>query len=162
MAALSTAGRSSGALAVALLPTPRPGLPVTARRCGEEPRPRGCSGVQQALGETLTGVLHFVAAAVFILCLAAMCFVFAHRAVRYDGALGVARLFRGAGVVILLAVGWAGLGSLAGIEVDGLAALYLGEVVAVYAFGVCWFVTGRRLWLRLVPSAWGPRGSAAA
>lgn len=137
------------ALAVALLPTPRPGLPATARRCGEEPRPRGCSGVQQALGETLTGALHFVAAAVFILCLAAMCFLFAHRAVRYDGALGVARFFRGAGVVILLAVGWAGLGSLAGIEADGLAALYLGEVVAVYAFGVCWIVTGRRLWLRL-------------
>lgn len=144
------------ALGVALLPTPRPGLPDTARRCGEEPQPRGCSGVQQALGETVTGVLHFVSAAVFILCLAAMCFLFARRAVRFDGAVGVARFFRGAGLVILLAVAWAGLGSLAGIEVDGLEALYLGEVVAVYAFGLCWFVTGRRLWARLVPSAMVP------
>ena len=69
----------------------------------------------------------------------------------------VARLFRGSGVLILLAVGWAGLGSLAGIEVDGMEALYLGEVVAVYAFGFCWFVTGRRLWARLVPPAMVPR-----
>ena len=144
------------ALGVALLPTPRPGLGPDAPRCGTEPRPRGCSGVQQALGETFTGVLHFVSAAVFILCLAAMCFLFARRAVRFDGAVGVARLFRGAGVLILLAVAWAGLGSLADVEVDGLAALYLGEVVAVYAFGVCWFVTGRRLWARLVPSAMLP------
>lgn len=145
------------ALGVALLPTPRPGLPEAARRCGEEPRPPGCSGVQQALGETLTGVLHFVLAAIFILCLAAMCFLFARRAARHDGAVGVARLLRGAGVVILLAVAWAGVGSLADIEVDGLEALYLGEVVAIYAFGLCWFVTGRRLWTRLLPAALIPR-----
>lgn len=148
------------ALGVALLPTPRPGLPEGAARCGAEPRPRGCSGVQQALGETVTGVLHFVSAGVFILCLAAMCFLFARRAVRFDGAVGIARLFRGAGVLIVLAVAWAGLGSLAGIEVDGMEALYLGEVVAVYAFGVCWFVTGRRLWARLVPPAMVPRSFA--
>lgn len=147
------------ALGVALLPTPRPGLPDAARRCGEAPRPRGCSAVQQALGETATGVLHFVSAGVFILCLAAMCFVFAHRAVRFDGAVAVAGLLRGCGVVILLAVAWAGFGSLAGIEVDGLDALYLGEVVAVYAFGFCWFVTGRRLWVRLVPPSLVPRSS---
>lgn len=147
------------ALAVALLPTPRPGLSDSAPRCGEDPQPRGCSGVQQALGETVTGVLHFVSAAVFILCLAAMCFLFARRALRFDGAVGVARIFRGAGVVILAAVAWAGLGSLADVEVDGLEALYLGEVVAVYAFGFCWFVTGRRLWVRLVPSALVPPSS---
>jgi len=145
------------ALGAALLPTPRPGLPVGAARCGAEPRPRGCTGVQQALGETVTGVLHFVSAGVFILCLAAMCFLFARRAVRFDGTVGVARLFRGAGVLILVAVAWAGLGSLAGIAVDGMEALYLGEVVAVYAFGFCWFLTGRRLWVRLVPSAMVPK-----
>lgn len=145
------------ALAVALLPTPRPGLAESAPRCGTEPRPAGCSGVQQALGETVTGVLHFVGAAVFILCLAAMCFLFARRAVRFDGAVGIARFFRGAGVVILLAAAWSGLGSVAGIEIDGLEALYLGEVVAVYAFGLCWFVSGRRLWARLVPPAVVPQ-----
>lgn len=141
------------ALGVALVPTTRPGLPAGARPCGDLPTPRGCSGVQQVLGETVAGVLHLVSAAVFIGCLAAMCFLFARRAVRFDGATGVARLFRGAGVVILLAVAWAVVGSVLGIEVDGLEALYLGEVVAVYAFGVCWFVAGRRLWARLVPVA---------
>lgn len=145
------------ALGVALLPAPRPGLPATARRCGEEPRPRGCSGVQQALGESLTGVFHFVSAAVFILCLAAMCFVFARRALRFDRSVGLARLFGTAGVVILLAVGWAGGGSLVDLEVGGLEALYLGEVVAVYAFGFCWLVTGRRLWSRLLPPSMVPR-----
>jgi hypothetical protein len=88
-----------------------------------------------------------------------MCFLFARRAVRFDGSVGVARLFRGAGVLILAAVAWAGLGSVADVEVDGLEALYLGEVVAVYAFGFCWFVTGRRLWARLVPSALVPASS---
>lgn len=150
------------ALGVAALPTRRPGLQDGARRCGEEPVPRGCSGVQQALGETVTSVLHFACAGVFILCLAGMCFLFARRALRFDGAGGVARLFRAAGVVILAAVAWAGLGSLAGIEVDGMEALYLGEVVAVYAFGLCWLLAGRRLWARLVPPgtvprAWGGR-----
>lgn len=142
------------AVGVAVVPTSRPGLPAGARQCGEEPAPRGCSGVPQVLGESVAGVLHLVCAAIFILCLAAMCFLFAHRAVRFDGAVGVARLFRGAGLVILAAVAWAVVGSVLDVEVDGLEALYLAEVVAVYAFGLSWFAAGRRLWVRLVPEAW--------
>jgi hypothetical protein len=66
-------------LGVVFFPTTRPGLSSTAPRCGTEPEPAGCSAVQQRLGEVLTGHIHLVCAAVFILSLAAIAFVFAHR-----------------------------------------------------------------------------------
>lgn len=149
-------GAGAAAIGVALVPTPRPGVAAGDPRCGVDPAPTGCTAVQQALGETVAGVLHFSFAAVFILGLGVLCFLFARRALRHDGAVRIARLFRSCGVVILVAAVGAAAGEVAGVELLGVTALYAGEVVAVYAFGLCWFVAGRRLWMRLLPPTLRP------
>lgn len=138
------------ALGVAYVPTARPGLSPGAPSCGVEPAPSGCVAVQQALGETLAATIHFTAAAVFVLSLARLCFVFARREQVHARQPGTARFLRACGWMILGAVGWILLGRVVDLTVAGLTALYVGEVVAVWAFGAAWIVKSRDLWRRLL------------
>jgi hypothetical protein len=130
-------------LGVTFLPTQRPGLSEDDPRCGVTPEPTGCSPVQQAWGETLVSVLHFVAAFVFIVALAAICFLFAHRARVFDRNLAVARFTAGCGWAIVAALAWIGPGMVVDLQIGPLTALYVGEVVSVWAFGAAWLVKGR-------------------
>lgn len=141
------------ALGVAFFPTARPHRTADAPLCGSVPEPRGCTQLQQAWGETAVATVHYASAAVFILSLAAICFVFAHRERRYgDNPLRVA-FHRGCGTTILVAVAWILLGLVVEVDIAGLTPLYVGEVVSLYAFAASWLVKGhdlRRLlpWLR--------------
>lgn len=138
----STAGVS--ALGVALLPTQRPNLGESATRCGPggAPDPPGCTPLQSAVGETAVAAVHFTFAAVFILALAALCFVFAHREGRHGGAAARVRFHRACGFAILGAVAWIVLGQVLPLTLAGFSPLYVGEVVSVYAFGASWLIKG--------------------
>lgn len=141
----STAGLA--VIGVALLPTTRPDLPDGAELCGSAAAstPPGCTRLQEALGETAVATVHFTCAAIFILCLAAICFLFAHREQTFSGRRGRARFHQLCGALILLAVGWVLLGFLVDVDIAGFRPLYVGEVVSVYAFGASWLVKGRDL-----------------
>jgi hypothetical protein len=130
-------------LGVAFLPTSRPHLSEGAPRCGSTPMPEGCSPIQQQFGETLVAGVHFAFAAVFILSLAWLCFVFASRERR--GSV-MARVPYWCGWVILGAVAWAIVGGLLNASIWELTPLYVGEVLAVWAFGVAWLLKSRDLW----------------
>jgi hypothetical protein len=132
-----------GALVVAYFPTERSPLPPGAPRCGPDavPVPRGCTALQQAWGETVVGTIHYTGAAVFILSTAALCFVFAHRDQRH-GRPTHARMQRSFGLTILVAVAWTLLGMVVPVDIAGLSPLYLGEVVALYAFTGAWLLKG--------------------
>ena len=123
-------------LGVAFLPTERP---------PHYPGPP--TPLQQRWGEHTVAVLHFTCAGVFILSLAALCFVFAARDERYAGR---PRLHRACGAVILAAVAWAVLGFFLDLDLGWLTSLYLAEVASVWAFGLSWLVKGLDL-LRAVP-----------
>jgi hypothetical protein len=129
-------------IAVVFFPTTRPGLPAGSPRCGVTPQPPDCSPVQQRFGEIAVGRVHGVAAAVFVLSLAAIAFVFAWRARRY-GSPGMARLQVTCGSVIVAAVAFVLVGNLTGLRLGALTPLYLGEVAAVWAFGASWLANGR-------------------
>ncbi len=67
-----------------------------------------------------------------------------------------------------MAIGWILLGLVAPVDVAGLTPLYLGEVVALYAFAASWLVKGHDL-RRLLPwrrrqgySPVGPSASSTA
>lgn len=141
-------------LGVAFLPTKRPGLDPTAPLCGPDTStvPPGCTQLQQSLGETLVATGHFISAAIFILSLAAICFVFARREMDHGGNVARAWFHRLCGVTILAAVAWIGLGRLFELDIFGFTPLYVGEVVSVYAFGASWLVKARDL-LRVFGSA---------
>jgi hypothetical protein len=51
---------------------------------------------------------------------------------------------------MLVAEALALVGSLGGLRIGPLTALYVGEVAALWAFGASWLLAGRDLWLRLV------------
>lgn len=125
----------TGAFGVAFLPTPRPD---------------GYSGpptpVQARWGETTVGALHFTSAGIFILAMAALCFVFAQRDARYGAPRARVRLHRTCGALIVAAVGWALLGFIVDLDIGWLTSLYLAEVVSVWSFGVSWLVKGHDLW----------------
>jgi hypothetical protein len=132
-------------LGVALLPTSRPRLSDAEPLCGTSPTPAGCTQLQQAFGETAVAVIHFTCAAIFILSLAALCFLFARREQVHAQNRAQKQLHLICGGAILLAVAWVGLGRVLDAEVLGLTPLYLGEIVSVYAFGVAWIAKGRDL-----------------
>jgi hypothetical protein len=136
-------------LFVVAFPTTRPGLGPDDPRCGVLPVPDGCAPVQQRFGELPTAIVHYVAAAVFILSLALLCFLFASREQRHLGNLGLARFVRGCGWVIVAAIVWIGVGTWLDLTFWQLTPLYLGEVVAVWAFGLAWLVKSRHLWSSL-------------
>lgn len=133
-------GAGVGALGAALLPTSG----------GQTLTP-----VQELLGETLVAALHFVFAAVFILALAAICHLFGRReAVRPGRSAEQRRRGRRlhwtcAGVVVG-AVVFILLGAVLPMPgpIDGRT-LFVGETVAVVAFGISWFVKGTELRLLL-------------
>jgi hypothetical protein len=128
------------AFGLIFFPVSRPGLPMDAPRCGTVPTPRGCSVIEQALGETPTAAIHAVFAVVFVLCLAAMSFLFASRDRKFRPVTALSQLLCGA--TMLLAFGWAVVGGLLEITVWGLPPLYLAEVASFWAFGVSWLMAG--------------------
>ena len=137
-----------GGIAVILVvffPTKRSGLAPDAPLCGSKPAPPGCSSIQQALGETPTAVVHFVSAAIFILSLAAIAFLFAYREKKYERDARMALVQRICGWAIIAAIVWVGLGFLFKLNIWELTPLYVGEVVSVWAFGISWILKGRDL-----------------
>jgi uncharacterized membrane protein len=130
---------------VAFFPTRRPGLASGAPVCGTEPAPAGCAPVQQALGETATAVIHFTCAAIFILSLAAIAFLFAHREKKFENDMRMAVVQRICGWAIIAAIAWVILGFVVNLTIWELTPLYVGEVVSVWAFGISWLLKGRDL-----------------
>jgi hypothetical protein len=107
--------------------------------------PPGCSPVQQKLGETLVAGIHFFCAAVFILCLAGIAFLFAYRETRYEHNAMMANIQKICGWVIIAAVAWVVIGELLELVIWEITPLYLGEVISVWAFGVSWLLKGKDL-----------------
>jgi hypothetical protein len=128
-------------LGVAFFPTGRPGLLPGDPRCGGAEEPPGCAPIQQQWGEVFVAGVHFGCALAFILTLAVICFVFA----RHDGNKA-ARLQIVCGVVIILAVVGIIVGELIDATFGELTPLYVGEVVAVWAFAVSWLAESVRAW----------------
>jgi hypothetical protein len=132
-------------LAVVFLPTWRPGVPRGAPLCGSNPSPLGCSPIEQAVGEALTARIHAAAAAVFILCLAAISFLFARREKKYNHSDSRKRFHVFCGTAILAAAAWAVIGGALKINTWQLTPLYLGEIISVWAFGASWLAKGEDL-----------------
>lgn len=128
----------AAALFVAAIPTKRPGAPSPA--CGPEadPVPLGCTRVQQLLGESVAGVLHFIATGIFIASLAGICFLVFAKRERDRAHLKRARTHRICGLAIVLGVSWIGVGGFLDIHIVGWTPLLVAEVVSVYAFGLSW------------------------
>jgi hypothetical protein len=137
-------------LGVVFFPTTRPGV-GGAPACGTSPEPAGCSAVQQQFGEALTARIHLGSAAVFILSLAAIAFVFARREERRNANRRLATVQMACGWVIVAAVAWVVLGNWVDLRIGPLTPLYVTEVVAVWAFGLSWLLTARALLARLTP-----------
>lgn len=142
-------------LGVTFFATSRPGL-ANGPKCGTLPEPAGCSAIQQQLGEDLTAKIHFTCAAVFILSLAVMAFVFAKREKDYNDRPRLALVQKMCGWVIVAAVAWVILGNWVDLQIGPLTPLYVTEVVSVWAFGLSWLLTARALLSRLVPGARTP------
>jgi hypothetical protein len=139
-------------LVVAFIPTQRPGLQSGDVRCGPSasPTPVGCTAVQQRLGETLTATIHFSCAAVFIVGLAVMSFLFAatrRKTVGLDpGKPRRQFLHYACGSVIVLALAFLAVANLLGWHhIWVLTPLYIAEVVSVLAFGISWLAEGASL-----------------
>jgi hypothetical protein len=127
---------------VVYFPTTRPHLLPDAPRCGTAPMPAGCSPIQQQLGEKPVATIHFAFAAIFILSLALLCFVFANPR-RETG--GIATILRSCGWVIFGAIAWAIVGGILKVTIWELTPLYIAEVISVWAFGVAWLFKARDL-----------------
>jgi len=131
-------------LGVAFVPTERLGLSAGAPRCGSVPTPEGCSAVQQLLGEKAAAGIHFSFAATFILCLAAIAFMFARE--EFDRSRQGMKWFqRGCGIAIVVLVVLAAVGEAAGARLWEFTPLYLAEVGSVWVFGASWFLEGLRM-----------------
>ncbi len=146
--------------------------------CGTDPEPPGCSTVEQQFGETLVATAHFVAAVVFILCLATICFYWAwldakrrlkvekergNEDVNFRDLLltGRSAFQMGCGAVIVLAVAWVAVGGVLQADTWELTPLYIGEVVSVWAFGVAWLFSSWDLWKELIRGVVRPAKQAA-
>ena len=146
-------------LGVVFFPTSRPNLGPDDPRCGVSPMPDGCAAIQQLLTENTTAIIHFACAAIFIVALGFLCFVFADP--RREAGEGLRRLLHGCGWLIFGALAGIGIGTWADLVIWELTPLYIGELLSVWAFGVAWLVKGRDLWLRLGKGG-GPPPPAAA
>ena len=140
-----------GAVGVAFFPTQRPGLEGEKRRCASaNPILSDLTGFQQVFGEKFLAWAHFIFAALFIGSLAALClFVFARR----DKKFGIpkpttfrrffgARFHQACGFAIVGGILWILLGQWLDLVILGVQPLYVGEVVAVYAFSASWLAKG--------------------
>ena len=130
------------ALGVAFVPTGRPGIPESAPLCGADAVPSGCGPVQQLLGETTAAGVHFAFAVVFVLCLARIALIFAYREDEYTKRHGLANALRICAWAIVAAILWIGVGGWLRLTIWRLTPLYVGEVVAVWAFGISWLLKG--------------------
>lgn len=130
---------------VAFFPTGRPGLEPGAALCGVVPEPAGCSSVQQALGEKLTAGIHFGFAAVFIIGLAVIAYLFAQRDKDRNHERKYARIQHICVWVIVASIVWVALGSFLPLTIGPFTPLYVGEVGSVWAFGVSWLIASRDL-----------------
>ena len=87
------------------------------------------------------------AAIVFVAAIAALCVVFGRcetgvfRWICFGSAAAI-----GCGAAIAIIGSIAIVGSIADTRPLGFAALFLGEVIAVYAFGTAWLAKGRDVW----------------
>jgi MFS family permease len=154
---------SMAVIGVVFFPTQRSHLLDNAPRCGTTPMPDGCSPVQQWLGENLVAGMHFTFAAIFILSLARIGFLFAKREKELekdstDPSLRIGILSsKTSRVRILYACAWVILGAVALAIVGAvwkftiweLTPLYMAEVASVWAFGIAWFLKSRALWAAL-------------
>lgn len=137
-----------GLFALVVFPTGRPGASEEPPRCGPDirPAPDGCSWAESTLGEQGSAVVHGIGAAVFIASLALISYAFAYRDHERQRGVGRAGLHLLCAAVIVVAALWASLGSLLDApHVLRMTPLYLGELVAVIAFGVSWFTAGNPL-----------------
>jgi hypothetical protein len=142
-------------LGVVFFPKQRPNLAEDALKCGDPSMPQGCSPIQQWLGEGRVAAIHFVCAAVFIVCLAWICLLFAKSEWEHNkkrGGVGLTwrvAIFCICAALIVVAIAWAIIGlslNVAGIE---LTRLYVAEVASVWAFAAAWFVQSLDLIPRL-------------
>jgi hypothetical protein len=139
-------------LGVVFFPTSRPPDLASSGVCGS-PKAIGCSSVESTLGEHQTALIHAACAVVFIICLAIMSFLFGLAEVikdnerststgqRKQGRFWNPALFwthSGLALVILAAGAWAFWGA----QLGNLKPLYIGEVAAVWAFGISWLLAG--------------------
>jgi hypothetical protein len=165
-------------LAVVFFPTTRPGVPDGAPLCGDTPDPLpGCSTLQHQLGETPVAFVHYTAASLFVVFLACICFYWARRDVhdRMEAAkargetvsrsalwrTGRARVHAICGSLIVLGLVWVALR----IDIWELTPLYVGELIAVWSFGVAWLFSAGALlkqWRELLPIASPPKPAEAA
>jgi len=141
-------------LGVAFFPTNRPGV-GSGPRCGDASEPAGCSAIQQHFGEAFTARIHFTCAAIFILSLALIAFVFARQEKKFHN-VKIAFVQRVCGWAIFGAVAWVLLGNWVDLQIGPLTPLYVGEIVAVWGFGLSWLLTARALLARLVPGVTTP------
>jgi hypothetical protein len=132
-------------LGVVFFPTWRPGLADGAPKCGAVPVPDGCSPVQQILGEAPVAWFHLVCAVVFILSLARISFLFAHREATYHGKATMAVVQKICGCVIVGAVVGVLVGDALNVTIWEFTPLYLGEVASVWAFGASWLLKSKDL-----------------
>lgn len=124
------------ALMIALFPTERSSesIPLTP--------------LQDLLGETVVGVVHYAASAVFILGLSAMSYFFGRREGERERRPGHRppvfwQWYHWACAgLILLAVGFMAISSLVG---EPPRALLYGEAISVWAFGASWLMKGLEL-----------------
>lgn len=129
-------------IAVAFLPTDRPGYLRDLGPCTRLDAPAlGCAALQEEFGERAVAIGHVTAAIVFVTAIGALCVLFGRREA------GVFRwICFGCAVAIGCGAAVAIVGSTARARPLGFSALYLGEVIAVYAFGTAWLVKGRDVW----------------
>lgn len=139
-------------LGVVFFPTSRPPELASSGTCGSS-NAIGCSSVESILGEHQTALVHAACAVAFIICLAIMSLLFGLAEVITDNERSMssgqdiqgrfwspARFWTHSGLalVILAAGAWAFWGA----ELGALKPLYVGEVAAVWAFGVSWLLAG--------------------
>jgi uncharacterized membrane protein len=111
------------------------------------PEPSDPSGLAK-----VTGVLHVVFAALFLITMGLMClFLFtrsyAAQAERTDAKNTRNLIYRICGVLVLAFTALAGLSALASQSfIDDVHPLFWCEAVATFAFGFAWWVKGQTLW----------------
>ena len=152
-----------GAMCVAFFPTSRPGLKPTDARCGTDPQPVNCAPLQQALSEETCQTIHAVSTVAFIGGAAVLALLFAVRewcrTTRRRQSVAVALM--ACFLVMVTAVVWIFAGVDVTISRWTFERLYVGELVALYAFGISWLTESRLLWKVLRGTAGSALVSAA-
>ncbi len=152
----------AAAVGVAMFPTDRPDLPAGAALCGTSPEPGDCAPVQRLLGEATSAHIHYTCAGIFFVCLAVLSFIFGIRETRYNNKPKLALVHYACGSVITLSLVLIGLGEIFGFRFGPVAPLYLGELLAVFAFASSWLVKGWDLRKVLFGGTPAPKATQAA